>query len=177
MKVKLTNYNHQIITTHLTLAFATFYISHFFRQFVPFKKNLVDSLYFCAPPVTGSVYYLDMVENVSHVNIKLSGSVAQWLSGSVAQWLGCSVVASSVAQLLSGSVVAQLLSSGSVAGLYRLLRVVAALGKHLQTKLNLCICGYMKHCGWKYKNCGFARAKVIYPKNHDAGWMLKKKKG
>ena len=41
------------------------------------------------------------VDNVSHVVIKLSGSVAS-----------------------------------SVAGFYRLLRVVAALGKHLQTELN-----------------------------------------
>ena len=47
--VKSTCFNHEIIKTHSTVAFSTFYTTHFFRQFVAFKKNLVDSLHFYSP--------------------------------------------------------------------------------------------------------------------------------
>ena len=51
MGIKITYFIYEIIKTHSSVAFSTFYITHFFRQFVALKKNLVDSSYFYAPLV------------------------------------------------------------------------------------------------------------------------------
>ena len=48
MGIKLTYFNYQIIKSHLTVAFSTFYNTHFCRQIVAFKKK-VDRLYSYSP--------------------------------------------------------------------------------------------------------------------------------
>ena len=40
MEVKLTYYNYKIIKAHSIVAVSTFYIAHFFKQFVAVKKKL-----------------------------------------------------------------------------------------------------------------------------------------
>ena len=49
MGVKSTCFNHEIIKTQSTVAFSTFYSTHFFRQFVALKKSRRQFIFLFTP--------------------------------------------------------------------------------------------------------------------------------
>ena len=64
MGVKSICFNHEIIKTHSTVAFSTFYTMHFFRQFVALKKSRRQFIFLFTPGLNScfSVSFLTSLE-------------------------------------------------------------------------------------------------------------------